>query len=684
MTILTSTNPTEYLLYSVFGNIPKFRILIKHLCDIDLDISEVSVKVIIEYIKNNSIGWTLANANILQPLTELRLSELPNWLFVNNGSLKYRSVKTINGYNFDQAKSAVQKYIRRAMADKAMYISNDILLLKWGCPGAKGELTNFYNRIKIIYLEDIALGSASMLEYVDISLGKIMNSMQLSKTLPNLIRSMGLCTKTRVYSHIRAHFRHCTPSLPNIEKYKLGKDNDTMMNIVGAFITCMRQRSIEAFYWLESILRVVDRGKVVPRMLKEKHYNSTRSGFLVFEILETFEFYASHEKARKYVTICKSWYKDMKMTEQFLPIFHAVAMYVLEDVTVWDETNSQHTIDNAIHYLQTYQANLLNQKITFDNFIIDRHTQLGKKIGRNNADFALEGSLVSYDIDILPKFAYKYLREKITTGVPSTETEEFTLKVRTQINTSNSKQDVYFATTNKGIAGVNVVVKGPYLCLEQAKMSFKIQNIMKLFPEVNYYNVNMMVLYPNMFEPDNVPLGTRNQIADGTPYYFLVMEDVMNLPSYPVIEKSSKKWSNEPVTDFQTLYAENSELGFGNPDNMSEKALFSLVIQLAFRIAFEIGDMAARNFVRVGDKVYNVDTEDIMVGTHWKWSSKDRELVNKCIASNRQRYEQILSSWLDSGDSYVKRWEIVRRSVTHEHTEKIIQNIHDLLSRPEI
>lgn len=684
MTILTSTNPTEYLLYSVFGDIPKFRILIQYLCDIELNISDLSVKVIIEYIRNNTVGWTLADANILQPFIELRLSELPDWLFVNSGSLKYRSVKTINGYNFDQAKSAVQKYIRRAMPDKGMYISNDILLLKWGCPGAKGELTNFYNRIKIIYLEDIALGSASMLEYVDTSLRTIMNSTQLPKILPNLIRSMGLCTKTRVYSHIRAHFRNFTPTLPDIEQYKLGKDNDTMMNIVGAFITCMRQKSIDAFYWLETILRVVDKGKVVPRMLKEKHYNSTRAGFLVFEILDKFKFYASHTKAQKYVAICKAWYKDMKMTEQFLPVFHAVAMYILENDTIWDESNSQPTLDNAINYLQTYQANLLNKKITFDNFIIDRHTQLGKKIGRNNADFALEGSLVSYDLDILPKFAHGYLQEKIMSGRPSTETEEFTLKVRTQINTSNSKQDVYFATTNKGVRGINVVVKGPYLHLEQAKMSFKIQNIMKLFPEVNHYNVNMMVLYPDMFEREHVPLGTRNQIVDGLPYYFLVMEDVMNLPSYPVIEKSSKKWTNEPVADFQTLYTENPDLGFGNPNNMSEKALFSLVIQLAFRIAFEIGDMAARNFVRVGDKVYNVDTEDIMVGTHWKWSSKDRELVNKCITANRQRYEQILSSWLDSGDSYVKRWEIVRRTLTHEHTEKIIKNIHDLLSRPEI
>jgi hypothetical protein len=57
---------------------------------------------------------------------------------------KYRNEITWNGYNLDIAKSALQKYIRRGILDKALYFAGELDLFK-ECEN-RGEIirTNFY------------------------------------------------------------------------------------------------------------------------------------------------------------------------------------------------------------------------------------------------------------------------------------------------------------------------------------------------------------------------------------------------------------------------------------------------------------------------------------------------------------------------------------------------------------
>ena len=71
-----------------------------------------------------------------------------------------------------------------------MYMANDIMLMRWAAPDIKGELTNFYNRIKITYLEDIGIGSIDLIILIQETLEKINNDQdKLLIELPRLIRS---------------------------------------------------------------------------------------------------------------------------------------------------------------------------------------------------------------------------------------------------------------------------------------------------------------------------------------------------------------------------------------------------------------------------------------------------------------------------------------------------------------
>ena len=204
----------------------------------------------------------------------------------SKASITYRNIKTFNGIPFDIAKSALQKYIRRAYPEKAQFISSEIFLLHWK-NGGKGSLTNFYNRICTIYFEDIGLASPYLIYMVDETLKDLRshNFDTLSEKLPYLMQSMACSPHSRYYSHVKSHYSRPGINLQHSTskyKYNLGRD-EKLRSIVDSLIHCLEEKSDAAIYW---ILKLMD-----PNLkLLEKRYNSTRWGMLVFDIVNKGKF----------------------------------------------------------------------------------------------------------------------------------------------------------------------------------------------------------------------------------------------------------------------------------------------------------------------------------------------------------------------------------------------------------
>ena len=59
ISILTSSNPVEYTLFSIFNDIDKFRIFIQKLCDKKWEISDDEISLILNIVNQNRNGWTL-------------------------------------------------------------------------------------------------------------------------------------------------------------------------------------------------------------------------------------------------------------------------------------------------------------------------------------------------------------------------------------------------------------------------------------------------------------------------------------------------------------------------------------------------------------------------------------------------------------------------------------------------
>jgi hypothetical protein len=272
-----------------------------------------------------------------------------------------------------------------------------------------------------------------------------------------------------------------------------------------------------------------------------------------------------------------------------------------------------------------------------------------------------------------------YVAAKVETGIVWGEKETFTLKARAQLTCSQTRPDVYFASEGKK----NVVVKGPYLDYESAIKSFQISRLMSLFSKVNVVPTNLRIFTPDMF--DDVPVGCRQQVNKGTPSYFLVFDDLYDLEEYPTKQRSSKLWNDETVVDFDVLF-EDGERGFAVPSKMTENGCVSLLYQLAIRYTFELGDFAARNFTRVGDKVWNLDTEGMFVGKSLRWKKTEREILARTYRERKEEVDAVLREWLEpvntNNISFYSRWFMVKRvmNLTRKQIKQARKNLRYLLA----
>ena len=86
-------------------------------------------------------------------------------------------------------------------------------------------------------------------------------------------------------------------------------------------------------------------------------------------------------------------------------------------------------------------------------------------------------------------------------------------------------------------------------------------------------------------------------------------------------------------------------LGFGVSTEMSDKACFSFALQLCIRNIFKLGDFANRNFLRVGDKLYNLDVENYNVNDKIRFAKDQKIKLSKIVSENYEKFRNVLESW---------------------------------------
>lgn len=548
---------------------------------------------------------------------------------LSHAKVGFRGAKTLSGISFDLAKSALQKYIRRGDAKKAMQMGMEMDIFRI-IEGGQACWTNFFNRLRICYLEDIGMAYPELLLSIDWRMEEWKSVTPQSKMLMlTIIRDMALSKHSRYFSHLR-HVCQTSPLIPSdaVLKYthdlKDDEKIDGLRENVNGLTWCLENGNEKAWHFAEQILK--------HETLNVRRYGGFRSGFLVFEIIEHFLAMTKSVTHRKCFDVCLKWYRTMKMKEQFLCCMFAM--------TVLNKKLDPYYIAVCEEPLSSYQP----FEGTIDEFAVDMHTLEGKQCGYGSTEFGVDGSLVSLDVCINPEFHHLYTQSKI--GNIRKESEDFILKGRAQLICSAVRPDTYFATTR---SGRHVVVKGPYSSYETTCQSFHLQAMMKRYTQVNTLDITIRYLFPDMFRSGigKTTLGCRTTMSEIKPAYFVVMNDLCGLNEYPLKNKESKMWSPTPVIDFDKLFNEHSEFGFGVAENMpNENAIFSFAIQLTFRYIFKLGDFAARNFLRVNNKVWNLDVESIGMSNVIRLSTKNKSTLLSVIMTERKKFNDVLDEWI--------------------------------------
>ena len=335
------------------------------------------------------------NENIKEKL-QIRLETCENFIIqyikkyfkVSKIIKTYRIEKSYNGYSLDILKSALQKYIRRGIVDKAIYFAIEISLFLFTDVDRdqKRIVTNFIHRLQIIFLEDVGLGCYDQWENID----KLFDDLEKRDVNTFIFSFIKLVITMTINKHIRicSHYNNLKILMkeenlekvkkylkyfPSFIKYQKLIINNKNKNIEQNYINSVKNKEIDAGYWV--------------RQLENDDKLKTDTINKIFIPL----------KDIRYANISKKWTKELNtVKERFLPYYTTILYNYFND-----KIENVCKIENITNFeLLQYLSINLEKKIEPDDYVIDMHTKLGKQKKKGVEDFVYHGTKVDNELYI--------------------------------------------------------------------------------------------------------------------------------------------------------------------------------------------------------------------------------------------------------------------------------------------
>jgi len=320
---------------------------------------------------------------------------------------------TFSGYKMDVVKSGLQKYIRRSIANKALYCGFELFRL--GSVGGGGAaVTNLFNRIKVIAAEDIGIADFS----IAISVINLVNmETRDPKHLKSMIQMLSSAKKTRLGSHLcnvykRPESRECSEKKGIIIDLDYSEEDDEFIeeHVKDPIFTSIVHPDLQscALVFYKRLLdgdfnavtwwgffdhyATLDKAKIKMRNAYydgSKWRKSTRPISILFDVLDLFV----DKEAMNVLKWAYFTMTEVKPTEKkphprnenrcifVLGVAAALHKIKFEKVTVIPDDDV---------------GSLLNGRYKFeiDDYIVDKHTAEGSRRGKSRANFVSEGAVV--------------------------------------------------------------------------------------------------------------------------------------------------------------------------------------------------------------------------------------------------------------------------------------------------
>lgn len=341
--------------------------------------------------------------------TEVKTIAEPSISDPKNGQMVWKGIrgaasKTFSGVDFDVAKSALQKYIRRGMTEKALLVA--IELYRLGEVGGDAGVTNMYNRLAIIANEDI--GPANLALVLEVTRLVESGDRDINK-LAAIVQLMSESAKTRLMSH--AWRAYATPEGRLLApKYMIPIDtdyNDSDLTYISEnskssiflesdpesirpYILIFYKRLYEkdfnalswAYFYLETVkdMTLAKRKKCIDTTIKGTTGKAT---ILLWKVLSYFLAPEVHD------ALIQAYYNHTE-NKPFISNAILIALYSV----TYTKMNLESNI--AVWNQHPYLHQMLNGelKLEIDPFVIDKHTSKGRSMGMNIQDFVDEGAVV--------------------------------------------------------------------------------------------------------------------------------------------------------------------------------------------------------------------------------------------------------------------------------------------------
>lgn len=321
----------------------------------------------------------------------------------NQGHMRYQDgvATTYSGHPIDEMISAVHKYIRRNIPEKAVTAGFELYRMSEINDGERFR-TQLYHRIAVIAAEEIGPSN----------IGLVVIAMQLTSSknynpdvLGSLLQILSNSPKTRVASHLywalispegRSNAKQIgisiddTYTLEDVVSFGsngiswVNSDPEDIRPFAEIFKRRLQVKSITAIIWLGYYMRASDGKKIAARAILPRR-RQTDPIMVIFEILRDFVPKVVWELlVESYITI------PDKIHFLMLGVLIVIYQIPYEPYDLSSAISAWTTSKSAQQYLQGCYS-----KLELDPYVIDMHTKAGRKNKMGRREFILEGSLVS-------------------------------------------------------------------------------------------------------------------------------------------------------------------------------------------------------------------------------------------------------------------------------------------------
>lgn len=296
--------------------------------------------------------------------------------------------KSFSDIPVDVLKSGIQKYLRHREKDKMIWCMEELFL--FGILGqtdtekktGKAIVSNLINRIIIMMDEELSFRECEkyllIRKYLDDFENSERKDISYLRVICEILVEGNLCRRN---SYGRSYWCH------RLEIEGDEDSNDSDENYFKNFKECFENGNEEWAIWMFKLFKS-------ERKNEKKLFRRSESIYMIWKYLFNLEKVKKDENLKKVLDFKLKEFFKKDRKERFIFLYSSIDLCMYYDGK-WDNHWNELYEKKRLHFLENNEIDIENrEKIELDDYVIDMHTSIGKKMGRNKEHFKKIGCFV--------------------------------------------------------------------------------------------------------------------------------------------------------------------------------------------------------------------------------------------------------------------------------------------------